>query len=148
MKSKALIILGIAAAALWIAFPFFIHHWVPQWDQTGQIGDSFGTLNSLFTAWGFVGLLYTLNLQRQEGARNAAAQQSFLSALGKQADALQTAAGLNALRSRIDVYDTQIEESLDSNKTDIAKRLMNERFTLYLRLDHLLARLDSEAKAA
>jgi len=108
MKSNtAFTIVGAVALTLWIAFPFFIHHCFPHWEQTGQIGDSFGTLNSLFTVFGFLGLLYTLDLQRREGVRNVAAQQNFLSALGRQAAALQTAAELNALRSRIDVYDTR-----------------------------------------
>ena len=146
MKSKIIIGIGALAVAVSLAFPFFIHHLIPHWEQTGQIGDSFGILNNLFTALGFAGLLYTLNLQRQEGESNAAAQRNFLAALGKQADALQTAAELNALRSRIDVYDVQIRESLDTKmQTELVNKMKNERHALYVRLDHILDRLSSEA---
>lgn len=37
-----------------------------SWAERGQFGDTFGSINSLFTGFAFAGVIYTIILQRQE----------------------------------------------------------------------------------
>lgn len=39
---------------------------VPKWEHRGQFGDSFGSLNALFSALALAGVVWTLVMQRQE----------------------------------------------------------------------------------
>ena len=48
-------------SALWVGVAFF-----PGWQERGQFGDLFGSVNALFSGLAFAGLIYAILLQRQE----------------------------------------------------------------------------------
>jgi uncharacterized membrane protein YciS (DUF1049 family) len=57
----AIIVLALWFSALWIGYAFF-----PSWQERGQFGDLFGSVNALFSGLAFAGLIYAILLQRQE----------------------------------------------------------------------------------
>ena len=66
---KGLMWIAPIAVVVVVFAAFYLH--VPQpeagkLEQTGQFGDSFGSLNALFTGLGFGGLVVTLNLQQKQ----------------------------------------------------------------------------------
>jgi hypothetical protein len=44
---------------------------LPEWDKSGQFGDTFGALTCIFTALGFAGVLYTIAKQNEDRTREA-----------------------------------------------------------------------------
>lgn len=93
---------------------------LPGWTESGQFGDMFGGLNSLFSALAFLGVIYTIFLQREELSlqrkelelareelkRTAEAQEKSEKALSKQAASLKVTAKLNGLSAILQHYNT------------------------------------------
>lgn len=112
--------------AVWLIF--FIIQIVLKitWKDLGQIGDSFGLLNALFSGLAFAGVIYAiflqheeLRLQRQELAetrkvlkRSAEAQEKSEAALNRQITEMDRA-------SRINLMSTIV--SFNSLKTDVVE---------------------------
>ncbi|THV61674.1 hypothetical protein EZV76_04895 [Flagellimonas alvinocaridis] len=101
---------------LWYGFE---HWWGPEnRKDIGAFGDSFGTINSLFSALAFAGIIYTIILQRNELSlqrqelietrkelkRSADAQDRSEKQLERQSNNLKTTARLNALNSLLNYY--------------------------------------------
>ncbi|MBY3315075.1 putative phage abortive infection protein [Rhizobium laguerreae] len=68
---KSIVAAGFAVAALWGAWisQEFIFHWfdIPwKGEPLGQLGDTFGALNALFSALAFIAVLFTLKQQRDD----------------------------------------------------------------------------------
>jgi hypothetical protein len=63
-----LILIGLCllAGLLWGANWFFVSKFVDTEAKQGQFGDMFGSVNALFTALAFAGLIYTVLLQRDQ----------------------------------------------------------------------------------
>jgi hypothetical protein len=118
---------------------------------SGPFGDTFGTVNALFSAAAFGGIIYTILLQRRELKlqrheleltrdqlrRSAEAQEKSEAALRTQAQSLLLAAQLNALVARIEVYNVQHAEARNDG---LRHRLYEERLSLYHELDKLRRR--------
>lgn len=58
ISSIVILVWGISGAIIYFT--------QPDWVTRGQIGDMFGTINSLFSGLAFAGLIYTIMLQRKE----------------------------------------------------------------------------------
>lgn len=67
MNKQNLIIIAIVILIFWAAFPFIIHHYLPDenntWGNSGTFGDTYGALNALFSGATILGLLFTIYLQ-------------------------------------------------------------------------------------
>lgn len=101
----------------------------PNMMSRGQFGDTFGGLNTLFSGFAFLGIIYTILLQReelslqrteleltrQELQRTAAAQEKSEQALSKQAASLKATAKLNALGAQLS-YKSSLIEAMSSDK--------------------------------
>lgn len=60
---KPLTILLLLAFGLWAVWWTIISKWGPQDPaEKGQLGDMFGGVNALFTAFAFAGVIYTILL--------------------------------------------------------------------------------------
>jgi len=88
----------------------------PSTEEHGTFGDMFGALNTLFSGWAFLGLIFTLLLQRQQlddqrqEIRDARiAQQQSAESLRRQAQMGELVAQLDALNHIVEVYDRKIE---------------------------------------
>lgn len=118
-------LIALAVVTIWSISGVTVFFVFETWDVRGQFGDTFGAVNALFSGLAFAGLLYTVNLQRQELSlqrreleltrielqRTAAAQEASERALAKQAEALEIAAKLNALSSVIEHYEIKINSN-------------------------------------
>lgn len=63
-QSFALLI--AAVSILTLAYGYFVYQIFPGKQNAGTFGDSFGALTSLFTAFAFAGLIFTLFIQKNE----------------------------------------------------------------------------------
>lgn len=58
--------LGLGIFLIWLVSPFIISSINDDWGVRGQIGDSYGALNALFSGLAFAGLIVTILLQRED----------------------------------------------------------------------------------
>jgi len=84
----ALIVIPIVLA--WIATPLILYKWMGKYEQMGQFGDLFGSINALFSGLAFAGVIsaillqrHELELQRKELRRSSTAQDEAQKALNK-----------------------------------------------------------------
>jgi hypothetical protein len=127
--------------------------------DSGPFGDTFGTINALFSGAAFAGIIYTILLQRrelrlqryeleltrEELRRSAEAQEKSEQALNTQAQSLLLASQINAITSRIEAYTFQIGDAKGTNR-DVSC-LRAERHSLVEELDKLLQRASALASA-
>ena len=66
MKTGLLIILIIFVLAFWLGNLAVGIYFFDNWDNRGQFGDLFGSINALFSGLAFLGLIYAILLQRKE----------------------------------------------------------------------------------
>ena len=58
--------LVLVVVALWLLFPLLAAVLIPAWQERGQFGDLFGSVNALFSGLAFAGLVWALRLQQQQ----------------------------------------------------------------------------------
>lgn len=63
---KSFIILITAVTLITAGYGYAIKLYIPEPQEAGTFGDSFGALTSLFTAFAFAGLIFTLFIQKNE----------------------------------------------------------------------------------
>ncbi len=66
MKILAPILAAVIVVAFWLSALWVGHAFFPNWQERGQFGDLFGSVNALFSGLAFAGLIYAILLQRQE----------------------------------------------------------------------------------
>ncbi len=66
MKILAPVLAAIFVVALWLSALWMGNTFFQSWQERGQFGDLFGSVNALFSGLAFVGLIYAILLQRQE----------------------------------------------------------------------------------
>ena len=142
----------------WLITPFIYEVFFNSLEKKGQFGDSYGSLNSLFSGFAFAGVIVAILLQRlelklqreeliltrKELARTAKAQEESGTYLGEQAQVMKVTAHLNGLAAIIEAKSEQIEymkkinemgERIDLEKI---KSLANERMKNIEELEQLM----------
>ncbi len=118
-KSLTFIIFFIA---IFLVYFFLVRYFLPGWAESSQFGDMFGGLNTFFSGLAFLGIIYTIFLQREELhlqrkeleltrkelKRTAEAQEKSEEALSRQATSLKITAKLNGLSSQLQHFGTLI----------------------------------------
>jgi hypothetical protein len=99
LLSKETMIVGVVVVVLWLSTPF-LASWLSE--EPGRLGDSFGSINSLFTGLAFVALIATLKLQQQELHENTAQLKEQAQALDSQVKVMSLSAQLAALPVLLD----------------------------------------------
>ncbi|MFN8005450.1 MAG: hypothetical protein U0V70_00175 [Terriglobia bacterium] len=56
----------VGAVLLWLANWLLLFWCFGKWEERGQFGDMFGSINALFTALAFAGLIYSARLQQRQ----------------------------------------------------------------------------------
>jgi len=51
---------------VWFLFAIILFYSIKNWSISGQYGDSFGLLNTLFSGFAFCGIIFTVYLQKNE----------------------------------------------------------------------------------
>ena len=111
---RSILILLIIPVVL-VVYYFGLDYLLLDFETKGQFGDMFGAANALFSGFAFLGIIYTIYLQRNELAlqreelrltrdelkRSAAAQENSEKALSKQAESLKATAKLNGLSTMV-----------------------------------------------
>jgi hypothetical protein len=119
------LLIALTVPAILVGYFFVITYLLPSLESRGQFGDMFGATNALFSGFAFLGIIYTIYLQRnelslqreelkltrQELTRTAEAQEKSEKALSKQAASLKITAKLNGLSARLQHYNSLIEVS-------------------------------------
>jgi ABC-type molybdate transport system permease subunit len=57
---------AVLVLALWLSPVIVGYSFFGSWEERGQFGDLFGSVNALFSGLAFAGLIYAILLQRQE----------------------------------------------------------------------------------
>ena len=138
--SSFYIVSGIIISVWFFSF-LLIKFIYPNPSERGTFGDSFGSINALFSGIALAGIIYTIHLQRKELglqrkelqenrkelARTARAQENSEKALRKQAENLKITAKLNALTAMVEHYNQQM------NRSPHLKSLLKGKQENYLR---------------
>lgn len=66
MKKFAPLLGAALVIALWLFALVAARFFFSSWEERGQFGDLFGSVNALFSGLAFAGLIYAILLQRQE----------------------------------------------------------------------------------
>ncbi len=66
VSSLILLVLLLAVVGMWLWIPPFLMSDITDIEQRGLHGDSFGSVNSLFTGLAFAALIFTILLQQRE----------------------------------------------------------------------------------
>ncbi|MEY2664985.1 MAG: hypothetical protein RLZZ480_90 [Candidatus Parcubacteria bacterium] len=112
MKNK-FVLLSFGVVILFVVYDLALNYLYPISQERGLFGDSYGALNTFFSGLAFLGIIYTIHLQktelqlqrkelketRKELTRSAEAQERSERALSKQAESLKMTAKLNGLSS-------------------------------------------------
>ena len=107
----------------WIAFWYFSKSCNIGWETKGQFGDTFGTINALFSGLAFAGVIVTILLQREdlqltqkELKRSTQAQEESANALKEQIKSMRYASMLEGYSSLLNNLNHLVAE----NKDDIS----------------------------
>lgn len=129
MKTKnkkiisSVIIFIIVAFIVFTVYFLIVKYFYPNILDRGSFGEMFGGLNTFFSILAFLGLVYTIILQREdlnlqrkelkltreELKRTAEAQEKSEQSLSKQAESLKITAKLNGKSAILQHYNTLIE---------------------------------------
>jgi hypothetical protein len=66
MNKMPIITAMVIVLVLWLGTWGFGTYFFDNWQERGQFGDLFGSVNALFSGLAFLGLIYTIRLQGQE----------------------------------------------------------------------------------
>ena len=126
--NKLLIGLVLLVVFIWGVSAILILFYLDNWSDRGTFGDLFGAVNALFSGLAFVGLIYTILLQRKdlqfqkneialnrnELKKSAKAQEKSEEALHEQVNQMKITSKLNALNTIINYYNLQISNPSSS----------------------------------
>lgn len=157
-RSRVLIVLSVGSMLfLWVGTWFLLGPMEPE--ERGTIGDMFGAVNALFSGFAFLGLIYTIILQknelslqrqeleltRKELSKSAEAQEKSEIALSMQARAMQQTAKINLLTASIQSLASRIqglrlsgESSVVQANMEIRDRLLRKHAAAVRELESLM----------
>ncbi|WP_299549038.1 hypothetical protein [Seonamhaeicola sp.] len=152
-KLNGLYILLVIVVIIWISSVFIIPCFLSDLEKRALLGDSFGTINSLFSGLAFAGIIYTILLQRKELAlqrqelketrleleRSANAQEKSERQQRRQSENLKITAKLNALSTLVSYY-SNVEEKTKNFNGAKYREAQNEQERYIARIKELLNR--------
>ncbi len=152
-----LVYMSAVVIVIWVLSGVGIYFIGSDWGERGTIGDMFGAVNALFSGLAFVGLIYTIILQREEIRMNraeielnrkelkksASAQINSQKALTAQVEQTHLTTKINAISTVINYYNIQIDNK--SNAPEVIEKARLKRRELIKQIDRLIDGLqDSE----
>lgn len=154
--NKLLIGLVLLVVFIWGVSAILILFYLDNWSDRGTFGDLFGAVNALFSGLAFVGLIYTILLQRKdlqfqkneialnrnELKKSAKAQEKSEEALHEQVNQMKITSKLNALNTIINYYNLQI--SNPSSSEDLILRTKEKRREAIKEIDLLINRVGDD----
>jgi len=160
-KLTPLYFLLLAIFLVWLTSFLIICSKIDNWQERGAVGDTFGTINSLFSGLAFAGIIYTILLQRKELAlqrqelaetrkelkRSADAQEKAEKALYQQIESSKVVAKINAINAIIDHYNAEqdLKTERERNRNAWTKAAF-EKNHYVKQLEAIIAELDNSGK--
>lgn len=153
-NKKTLFTLLFLIVFAWAISGVIIYYAASNWSDRGTIGDMFGAVNALFSGLAFVGLIYTIIMQREEIKMNlqeiemnrkelkksASAQIKSQEALKEQVRQTHLTAKINAISTVINYYNIQI--SNPNSSPELVERSKVKRKKLITEIDELIDGLE------
>lgn len=153
-NKKTLFTLIFLVVFAWAISGVIIYYTASNWSDRGTIGDMFGAVNALFSGLAFVGLIYTIIMQREEIKMNlqeiemnrkelkksASAQIKSQEALKEQVRQTHLTAKINAISTVINYYNIQI--SNPNSSPELVERSRVKRKQLITEIDELIDGLE------
>ena len=150
-KLNGLYALLVIVVLIWIASVFLIPFTLSDLEKRALLGDSFGTINSLFSGLAFAGIIYTILLQRKELSlqrqelketrleleRSATAQEKSERQQRRQSENLKITAKLNALSTLVSYY-SNVETKTKNSDGAKYREAQNEQERYISRIKELL----------
>jgi hypothetical protein len=138
---------------IWIATPFVISRLIESPEDRGAFGNQFGAISTLFSGLAFLGLIWTIHLQRKDLAyqrgelkvqreelkQNTLELENQAQALKGQLDAAKISAKLSALPNLIEAEARHLSEVAEKPKTSYIGESVNH---LSEYLSHLQKKAD------
>lgn len=154
---RPLIISFIVVFIIWVISLFIVLFGMKDWNDRGNLGDSFGGINALFSGFAFAGIIYTILLQRKELTlqrqelvdtrvelkRSADAQERSERAFQKQIEVMNLSARLNALNSAVEYYNSKATARLAKGNKVGASIYDSKANELLKEIDNILEELRS-----
>jgi hypothetical protein len=123
---RPLLVSFIVVFVVWAISFAVVFFGMKDWNDRGNLGDSFGGINALFSGLAFAGIIYTILLQKKELTqqrqelvdtrvelrRAADAQERSERAFLKQIEMMNLSARLNALNSAVEYYNSKASARL------------------------------------
>lgn len=99
----------------------FLKYYFVDWATRAQFGDSFGVLNSIFSGFGIIGLVYTIYLQNKSLKQsNEQLNQSVIS-LNENIKQFKIQQKISSIVKLINIYEKKIEYCKSiNNQTEIS----------------------------
>lgn len=138
----------------WLTPMLLVRSFAKNWEESGQIGDSFGMVTSLFSGMALIGVIYTVWSQRRDVERSEAAMREQQRYANEQLLQLALSTQLQSARALITEHRKAIAElnpaggvvpTAPSLLQDLRNQILtdaNANPNLRRRKSELLARLD------
>jgi hypothetical protein len=154
---RPLVILFVIVFIVWGISLFVVIACTKDWNDRGNLGDSFGGINALFSGLAFAGIIYTILLQKKELTlqraeledtrvelkRAADAQERSGRAFQKQIEMMNLSARLNALNSAVEYYNSKAQARLSKGNKIGASIYDSKANELLKEIDLILEELRS-----
>jgi hypothetical protein len=154
---RPLIIAFVVVFIIWLISLVVVFTGMKDWNDRGNLGDSFGGINALFSGFAFAGIIYTILLQKKELTlqrkeledtrvelrRTADAQERSERAFQKQVEVMNLSARLNALNSAVEYYNSKATARLAKGNKVGASVYDSKANELLKEIDSILEQLRS-----
>ncbi len=152
-ETKILALISLLLIIVFILYPITVRYYYPDMQNRGFFGDMFGGINALFSGLAFLGVIYTIILQRKELQlqrkeleltrkeleRTARAQEKSEEALSRQAESLKATAKLNGLSAKLQ-YQGILLETLATGKYALDRETKDQAEATLKQIDDIIAK--------
>jgi len=111
--------------------------------QAGQMGDTFGALNALFSGLAFAGLIISIRQQQEEIVKSTTAQQNTELAMKAQTKLMSLTAMLNGYTTYLDYLNVNIQQENQKSYSTHLDDLNKSRGFYLAKIELILSEIDA-----
>ena len=120
MKKKQIIFIGIILIIIFAVFKIYYSYvitYVSNWQTRGQIGDTFGSVNALFSSLAFVGIVFTLFQQNDLINQSRIDTANSMKEFNESVIQFKQQQKIQALNNLISIYEKRLHYYKSVNET-------------------------------
>lgn len=142
MKRQILIISSLIIFIIlsFASYYFLIRHYVPKWSTRGQIGDTFGFLNALFSAVAFGGVIYTIIQQGEIIKQNKIDSENSTKQFTTSVNQFEQQQTIQSLVTLITIYERKLLEYRNEHEGRLASETEKKLVDLTKKLELLITK--------